>query len=92
MGGCNIPAAIGVDVGAGSSRFCGRERRSLSAFVQTGLCSPSGGTGLPEAAVQALHKAVLHLLSGRDVVLPLDGMVLLPMQDRPGGQVGAFCR
>ena len=41
-----------------------------------------------EAAIQALDEAVLHWLARRDVV-PLDGLVLLPVQDCPRGEFGA---
>ena len=84
--GATSSRRIGVDVGAGSRRFsilAGEDVvPSLPSFIN-GLCSRSGATGLPEAAIHALHKVVLHRLSRRYVVLQLDGMVLLPMQDRP---------
>ncbi len=36
---------------------------------------------VPHPPVEALHEAVLHGLSGRDV-MPVDGMVLRPGKDR----------
>lgn len=43
---------------------------------------------IPQAAVEALHEAVLHRVAGRDVV-PFDCAILLPFQDRVAGQLGA---
>ena len=44
---------------------------------------------VPQAAVEALHEAVLHRLSRCDVV-PLDPSFLRPAQDRRRGQFGAI--
>lgn len=44
---------------------------------------------VPQAAIEAFHEAVLHRLSRRDVV-PLDVALLLPLQDRVRGELGAI--
>src|SRR3954449_6974526 len=41
-----------------------------------------------EATIEALDETILHRLSPSDVV-PLDGVILLPLQDRSGGQLRA---
>src|SRR5436190_11218722 len=41
-----------------------------------------------EATVEALHEAILHRLAWSDVV-PHHGVILLPLQDRSGSQLGA---
>ncbi len=38
---------------------------------------------IPHPSVEALHEPILHGLAGRDVV-PVDGMVLCPGEDRTG--------
>lgn len=40
---------------------------------------------IPQPAIEALHKAILHRLSGHDVV-PFDLTLLLPLQHGVGGQ------
>jgi hypothetical protein len=39
-----------------------------------------------EATVEALHEAILHRFTWSDVV-PFHGVILLPLQDRSGGQL-----
>jgi hypothetical protein len=45
---------------------------------------------IAEAAVEALDEAILHRLARSDIV-PFDGVILLPLQDRSGGELRA-CR
>src|SRR5438309_9048303 len=41
-----------------------------------------------EATIEALDEAILHRLARSDVV-PFNGVILLPLQDRSGGQLRA---
>src|SRR4030081_401897 len=41
-----------------------------------------------EATIEALDEAILHRLARSDVV-PFKGVILLPLQDRSGGQLRA---
>jgi hypothetical protein len=56
-------------------------RRSKSLKVLIPILQVLVKALVPQAAVEVLHEAILHRFAGCDVV-PFDGMLLLPGQDR----------